>query len=85
MERKQRIPMYMWIIILAVFLWFLYVGMSIVSVLSKESTRALEKAYYEGQKDALKGDIRIMYTNGKWIWVKSPWDDGNRPLYIPND
>jgi hypothetical protein len=34
-----------------------------------------EKGYFEGQKDALKGDIRIAKTCSTWVWTKSPWND----------
>lgn len=41
----------------------------------------LEKAYAEGQKDALNGDIKIKSINfGRYVWIKSPWDDGRKPI-----
>jgi len=33
-----------------------------------------EKSYFEGQREALSGDIRIESVNGKWHWAKSPWN-----------
>lgn len=39
-----------------------------------------EHGYFEGQKDALRGDVRIKADmNGCWHWSKSPWDDGATP------
>jgi len=35
---------------------------------------ASEYAYFEGQRDALEGDIRVAKKDSAWIWVKSPWD-----------
>lgn len=46
---------------------------------SQETTnilqQALEQAYFEGQKDALEGDIRIkLVSDSTYIWIKSPWN-----------
>lgn len=44
----------------------------------------LEAAYFEGQKDALEDDIRIKLENDStYIWTKSPWDDGKKPIFDP--
>lgn len=41
----------------------------------------LEKAYAEGQKDALNGDIKIKSINfGRYVWIESPWDNGRKPI-----
>lgn len=51
----------------------------------KEQTRMQERAYYEGQKDALTGDVRIAKVNDStYRWIKSPWNDGSTPLFNPN-
>lgn len=46
-----------------------------------------EGAYFEGQKDALSGDIRIVKIvhNGDtcWTWKTSPWDSGSQPMFDP--
>lgn len=43
-----------------------------------------EKSYFEGQRDALKGDIRIkLNKDSTYIWTKSPWDNNKTPLYNP--
>ena len=62
-----------------------------ISKSSKDSTEEiltaitifLEQAYFEGQKDALEGDIRIKQTEEGWMWIKSPWDEGQAPIYDP--
>lgn len=46
-------------------------------------TASLEQAYFEGQRDALEGDVRIKITEEGWVWTKSPWDGGQSPLYDP--
>jgi len=48
-------------------------------------TSSLERAYFEGQKDAIKGDIRIKYntTDSCYHWVRSPWDNNKAPIFIP--
>lgn len=44
-----------------------------------------EEAYFEGQKDALEGDIRIRKnSDGCWIWTKSCWDSGTQPTFNPS-
>lgn len=43
-----------------------------------------EKAYFEGQKDALEGDIRIkLISDSIYVWTKSPWDNGDKPIFNP--
>lgn len=45
----------------------------------------LERAYFEGQKDAINGDIRIRKNNdGCWVWTKSCWDGGDTPKFNPS-
>lgn len=43
-----------------------------------------EAAYFEGQKDAIEGDVRIKKTEAGWVWEKSPWDNGQVPIYDPS-
>ena len=46
--------------------------------------KALESAYFEGQKDALNGDIRIQFRSDScWHWTKSPWDGGKPFSFDP--
>lgn len=43
-----------------------------------------EKSYFEGQKDAINGDIRIkLNKDSVYIWKKSCWDNGDAPSYQP--
>ncbi len=52
-------------------------------VMYEETVR--EKAYFEGQKDALNGDIRIHKTSDStWAWSESCWNNGDTPTYNPN-
>jgi len=45
---------------------------------------SLERGYFEGQKDAINGDIRIkLNSDSIYIWKKSPWDDGCYVTYNP--
>lgn len=53
-----------------------------------------ERSYFEGQKDALSGDIRINsdtiinqlnIKQVNWYWVKSPWNSGKNPVFIPSE
>lgn len=53
---------------------------SIQQVLKKEA----ERAYFEGQRDAIEGDIRIKKTKKNcWVWTKSCWDSGTPTEYVP--
>ena len=57
--------------------------------LERQITSEMERAYFEGQKDALLGDVRIERINGEldpdtlWRWTSSPWDSGKEPIYHP--
>jgi len=43
-----------------------------------------ENAYFEGQKDAINGDIRIkLNSDSIYIWIKSPWNNVRKPTFIP--
>jgi len=50
--------------------------------LKKEIYREMERAYFEGQKDAINGDIRIAKTDSCYVWIKSPWDGGKQPTFV---
>ena len=44
-----------------------------------------EMAYFEGQKDALQGKIKIKKTaDSCWVWTSSPWPNGQHPIYNPS-
>ena len=43
----------------------------------------MSKAYFEGQKDAINGDVRIAIKDSVYIWTKSCWNDGAKPLFNP--
>lgn len=67
---------------------FLYILLLIIVLIfcnvKSQVNKALEQAYFEGQKDALENDIRIKINeNNRWIWIKSPWVDGRQPVFIP--
>lgn len=63
--------------LVGVFIYFIISGPSrAVEKMEGPITSALEAAYFEGQRDALEGDIRIQKDScGDYKWVKSPWDD----------
>lgn len=46
-----------------------------------EERKAFEQAYFEGQRDALSGDVRIrMVDNRTFVWLRSPWADKTKPF-----
>ena len=57
------------------------------TITEKVITKALEQAYFEGQKDYMNGDIRIEIlrtdTIDTYQWIKSPWDNNELPLFNP--
>mgnify|MGYP000952285422 CR=1 FL=1 len=60
-------------------LWLAYCDKKIIVseyLLKRETQRLAEYAYFEGQKDAITGDVRIKYIeeDSCWVWTKSPWD-----------
>lgn len=63
---------------------------SIVTVRSNEELNQIvqermEEAYFEGQKDAIHGDIRIeQNADSCYFWVQSPWDSGKEPIFRPD-
>lgn len=44
-----------------------------------------ERAYFDGQREALNGDVRITWDTKSqtWSWAKSPWDEGIKPTFDP--
>lgn len=48
--------------------------------------RPYERAYFEGQRDALSGDVRIKYDNDSkcWRWTKTCWDNGQPTTFDPS-
>lgn len=69
-------------------LFIIFTSCNYATVDKKELTQkvqeACERAYFEGQRDALDGDIRIkMGKDSSYIWIKSPWNNGDKPIYNP--
>jgi len=55
------------------------------SLIEKTITIEVEKAYFEGQKDALEGKIKIGKTNNdKYHWINGgPWNSQKAPIWKP--
>jgi hypothetical protein len=68
-------------IIIFIIIFFTIIGLSIL-----QTKKALEYGYFNGQQDAINGDIRIKQIDSTcYIWIKSPWDDPKtKVLYQPN-
>jgi len=45
--------------------------------------KAMEEAYFEGQRDAIEGKIRIKATPEGYVWTESPWSNGVEPSFQP--
>lgn len=69
-----------------IFITLIAIFFYIVSTGTKQSNDRLingvlklqEESYFEGQRDALNDDIRIDILRD--CWIKSPWDQGKKPL-----
>lgn len=70
-----------------VFVIFAVIACAVAAFVIFESyhKQDIEVAYFEGQRDALEGDIRIFKVDSCYIWIKSPWSSGEAPIYNPND
>lgn len=64
---------------LALLLYVLFLNYYLIP----NSYKSQEYGYFEGQRDALNGDIRIQWTGENYIWIKSCWNDGRTPVYDP--
>ena len=52
--------------------------------IEKSIIKACEQNYFEGQKDAINGDIRIkLNSDSIYYWIKSPHNDGHEPIFNP--
>jgi hypothetical protein len=64
---------------------FLGIGICVFLLLHFNMKKEMERAYFEGQKAALSGDFRIIKEeNGCYSWSKSPWNNGDLPVYNPS-
>lgn len=60
----------------------LYLFSMFCTGLQDDTKQKLEKAYFEGQKDYAKGDVRIkQISDSCWVWSKSPWNDNSKPMF----
>lgn len=53
--------------------------------LEKIITIAMEKAYFEGQKDMLEGKVKIIKNDSCYHWINSPWDNNQTPVFNPSE
>jgi len=47
--------------------------------IEKDIYTQMEYAYFEGQKDAIEGNLRIKKVDSCYVWTKSTWDNCNKP------
>ena len=48
-------------------------------------TISLEEAYFDGQRDAIRGHVVIKFDTAKnvFVWTDSPWDSRKPAQFIP--
>lgn len=64
-----------------------YTGVIIVELIKDDSRETIlkikieyEKAYFEGQRAAMEGDLKIRkLDNRTYLWVKTPYADSTKP------
>ena len=63
----------------------IFVIMAINGKQNNNKTKMLmERAYFDGQRDAINGDVRIKLTSDSlYVWTKSCWDNGEHPDFNP--
>lgn len=62
----------------------LIIPIALISCIDNSAARLMEQAYFEGQRDAMKGDWKIVQQSDScYHWVKSPWKNGRQPYYQP--
>lgn len=72
------------LLILFGFLLGLLVSMSCIEIFGiPELEKSMEYAYFEGQRDYCEGDIRIGIVDSYYVWIKTPWNNGQAPKFVP--
>jgi hypothetical protein len=88
MEDLSKNPVTYFCVVLITMFGALLIYMTIENVkhnISDDLTKLVERAYFEGQRDALENNIRIKRNQDScWIWVESPWDSGKEPIFNPS-
>lgn len=74
------------VLVLLLALMLFSCGMEAPVTMDKDEIYKLcEMAYFEGQKDAIEGDVRIkLGSDSIYVWTKSPWADkgvGDKPIH----
>lgn len=85
-ENKGMVTFYLFLIILLMYLTKHETNnqKDIKTDLSNTIISLTEEAYFEGQRDAINGDIRIeKNSDGVYYWKKSCWNDGTEPIFKP--
>ncbi len=54
-----------------------------ISIEATTDFKAIERAYFKGQRDYMNGDIRVGRVDSCFFWIKSPWNDGKEPEFDP--
>jgi hypothetical protein len=79
-----------YVVIGVVVLMGIYAIYATVDVMSKakedtitDDKKKFETGYFEGQRDALDGDIRIRKVDNRtYVWIKSPWVPDTTKPYL---
>lgn len=83
MERFYDVLMTFLFIIVVILLIMLFCYTDKLHIkMTEEYKKSLENAYFEGQVDCLREDIRITKEGNCYIWIKSPWNEVD---FNPND
>lgn len=87
-ERTTSMVKFIVCIVIVILIWVFFPSCDYSIIDEKETADliqiSLEKAYFEGQRDALNGEIKIkLNSDSVYYWIESPWNSGCSPLYKP--
>ena len=69
----------------AKYLLYILLVAAVATGCSSDIREAAERCYYEGQRDALQGNVRIkLNSDSVHVWTSTPWSDGVNPIYQPS-
>jgi len=54
-----------------------------IDTISNSIQFAIEIAYFQGQYDAINGNIKIENSYGTWRWKEPLWNNGQKTLFDP--
>lgn len=84
MKAKHAQATLLIVFLLISFVIFIYPRTKNDNDAEEAATFYLEQAYFQGQLDAINGDIKIkLNSDSCYIWTDTPWKNGQKPIFNP--